>query len=136
MWPTILLAVSLLAVSAGMMALHVRAWRGRREEASGEADRDFYRSQFRRRMQTSALVGVVGLALVAGLWIEGPLTMLCFWGGVLAVALWIAALAIADAVRSGMHFRFRRRELDTERALLENELREVRGRLRDTNGHS
>jgi hypothetical protein len=110
LWFTIAVGVTLSATSAGLMVAHVRAWQ--RFEASGGArdpsERSYRRRQFRRRVQTSALLGSLALAIVAGHWATSPpwrpWAFAVYWGAVLTVVAWVALLALADLVSTRLYF--------------------------------
>jgi hypothetical protein len=115
----------LCACSAVLMAWHLRVWRGVQQDVPESRERDFRRRQFRRRMQTSAMLGALGAAIIVGqllMSIESKTFLVVYWGGVLALALWMALLAIADMVATGFHYRRDARDQLIERARLQAEL--------------
>ena len=69
-----------------------------------EAERDFYRRQFRRRMQGSAIIGIVGLLLPLGGWIADGMLNLAYLALLLALVGWMLMLGLADLVATRPHF--------------------------------
>ena len=108
------------------MAAHCRTWRrAQRRELEGR-EFDYYRRQFRRRMQTSAMLGLLALAIFVGRWMTRPATStVIYWGGVLLVLGWVALLAMADMLATKHHISRLRRDHLIERAKLHAELRRI-----------
>ncbi|MCE9554074.1 MAG: hypothetical protein K8T91_11955 [Planctomycetes bacterium] len=79
-----------------------------------EAQRDFYRRQFRRRMQGSIMLGAVGLLLPLGGWIEDGMLNLAYLALLLALVGWMLMLGIADLVATRHHFERVREQLLAE----------------------
>ena len=139
LWYSIAVGVTLSATAAGLMVSHVRCWQ--RFEASGDAadprQRGYRRRQLRRRVETSALLGVLAVALVAGHWATSPpwrpWAFAFYWGMVLTVVAWVALLALADLVSTRLYFSRLRERYRLEETRLKAELE----RLRRTgnNGH-
>ncbi len=128
--PTLLFSLLLLLVAAMMMGAHLRArHRAELEDLSPE-DRDFCRRQYRRRMQTSSMLGVLAVGLIVGHWIEYPILPLMivviYWGGVAVVVLWISLLALTDIWATHYHFGRVQTSYTIERAKLEAELRRIK----------
>jgi hypothetical protein len=142
LWYTIAVGVLLSATSAGLMVGHVRTWQ--RFEASGEAadpgERSYRRRQFRRRFQTSTLLGLLALAIVLGHWASSPpwrpWAFAAYWGMVLTVVAWVALLALADLVSTRLYFgRLRQRyQLEEMRLRAELERRKEEGGRRKDEG--
>ena len=63
---SIIAALVLCVSSAALVAWHIRAWKQLQHAEIGPRQRDFRRRQYRRRMQTSALLGVLGVAILIG----------------------------------------------------------------------
>ena len=144
LWFTIAVGLVLSATAAGLMVSHVRTWR--RFEESGDAadprERGYRRRQFRRRVQTSALLGLLAVALVAGHWVTSPpwrpWAFAVYWGMVLTVVAWVALLALADLVSTRLYFGRVRDRYRLEEMRLKAELERLRrtgtmGRIRIAN---
>ncbi len=102
-----LISLVLLLGAAAMMLSHVRAWRIYREELDAE-EFDYRRRQFRRRMQTSAMLGVLAVALILGHIlverIESDWFAIAYWGAAMLVVCWIGLLALVDIWATQHHF--------------------------------
>ena len=126
MWSSVLFAAALLAVSAILIVRHLLVWR--RADHGGLADADFryYRNQFRRRMQASALLGIVGLLALADLWIADVTSRAVLWCVVLLLVLWTLILAASDWLASRLHFDKALSAQAVEHALLQREIEKYR----------
>jgi hypothetical protein len=98
--PTILFSLLLLLVAGVLMLVHWRRWKAFQREELPPAEHDYRRRQFRRRMQASGMIGIVGIALVFGdtfiVWFNDWVVTVVFWAAVLLVTIWIALLAMVD----------------------------------------
>lgn len=62
--PTIIVPLLLIGLSGLLLDSHRRSWRQAQwDESLNERDRRFARSQYRRRMEASGLIGVIGAVL-------------------------------------------------------------------------
>ncbi len=108
-WVSLGFSLVLLVASAVMLGLHHRTWRHLQEQPLDAREHDFHRRQFRRRMQTSAMLGLLAVAVFIGHWMTSPplapLAWLIFWGLVVLVVLWMGLLAMADLLVTRFHFR-------------------------------
>jgi hypothetical protein len=122
-----LVSLAILLAAGGLIVWHVRTWRRAERKPSEGQGFDYYRRQYRRRMQTSALLAVVAVAIFVGQFItRPPVAVLVFWGGVLLVLFWIGLLAVADVVATKLHFAQLRAHYRVEEAKLQMELRRIR----------
>jgi hypothetical protein len=130
-WSWVVVSVFLLVAAAGLMFSHVRAWRlVQQREANLDAEEFAYRrGQFRRRMQTSAMLGTLAVALLAGRWVTVPrvsaTVFLVYWGIVLLLLVWLGLLAVADIVSTKYHYGRVRDEYVIEEAKLRAELQRI-----------
>jgi len=132
------LGVALVGVGAGLMRWHVRSWRSRKQESDlPEKERRFLHSQFRRRMQASGVLFVIGILIPIGdvliPWKQlpaavGPLAFILYWAGILLLALWVIVLGIADVIATSAHSRAALGRIRRRQRELENELAELRRR--------
>ena len=126
-WVSIVVSLALVACAAALMAWHVRAWAAVRRQTCDRREFDYRRRQFRRRMQTSAmmaiLAGLLGAAPFVG---QFPRLAVAYTGAVLLLVLWICLLAAADAVATRLHFGRVRHDNLVERAKLQAQLRRIR----------
>ncbi len=125
-WPSSLVSLFLLLCAVGMMAWHLRSWR-RIGHAESDADElDYHYRQFRRRMQTSAMLGILAVGIFAGQWITGPpLLVGIFWSGVLLGVLWLALLALVDIWATRHHYNRLRQTNLVEQAKLQAQVRRI-----------
>ena len=124
-------AVFLLLCAAGLMTLHVCAWRKSKRQELEASELDFRRRQFRRRMQTSAMLGVLAVAIFIGPLIteRGPPTLVfIFWGGTLLVVCWVGLLAVVDVIATKFHFGRLREKYLIEQAKLQAEIRRIQAK--------
>jgi hypothetical protein len=128
-WPALIVAVVLLVTGICLMMSHVRGWR--RQQADPrleEKDRAYYGRRYRRRMQTSAILAVLGVLIGLGDVLlpfqQQPRPVTLYWIGVLLLTLWVMLLAFADfwsALAYGRVelARVRQRRRDLERQIVE-----------------
>lgn len=135
MWSSILFAVTLLAVSGGLIVWHVLAWRRADHGGLADADYRFYRSQFRRRVQASAMLGLVGVLSLVDLWMVDVTARVVLWCVILLVVLWSLLLAAADWLASRLHFDKLLSANAVEHALLKREIEKLRREQERGNGN-
>jgi hypothetical protein len=130
--PSVLFALLILLASGWLMQTHVRTWQAVRRRA-GELEArelDYRRRQFRRRMQTSALLGAVGICVLVGKLLlvlrAPPLVVLFFWCGVMMLAVWLGLLAVSDMVCTQAYFRRLKQNYVIEEARLKAELQRIK----------
>ena len=131
--PTTGLISSFLLVGAIVLMLsHVHSWRAFQSQEHDAAESVFRRRQFRRRMQSSALLGLLAVALFAGelinARIESRWFKLVYWGGVLLAAVWMALLAGADILATRHYYGRLRDSYLIEQTKLRAELRRLRAK--------
>lgn len=135
-WSSILVCVISLTSAAGLMVWHTMAWRGHQTEQLDDRELQFRGGQHRRRMQTSAMLGILGVAILVGQWLtvwaESRLFAVIYWGCVLLLLLWMALLAVADIVATQHHFSRMRTDVLIERARLQAEIHRIQAA--ETNG--
>ena len=132
---TIPLSLSLVAVSVILVISHLRAWRVVDHGGLAESEREFQARRFRRRLQTSAMLGVIGLLLLGELWLEkifqSELPRLLYWSGVGLLLLWLLLLAASDWLASRQHYRGQLDRLQIDRDALRGELERLRREHRE-----
>ena len=125
-------AVILLAIA--LLVSHWRTWRSAGLHSTNESERSYQRRRFRRRMQTSAMLALAGVALVIGQLIPPqahPSLFVFFWTGVVLLLFWVVLLALADAAATRSHVGRLLRERTAERSRLEQELLRLKRRKSD-----
>ena len=142
-WSSGLVSLVLLVSAVVLMVWHVRLWRTLRDRPLEERELAYRRGQFRRRMQTSAMLGLLGVAIITGQvltpWVGTRMFAGLYWGGVLLVVGWMALLALADMLATHQHFNRLRTEYMIERARLQAEVQRIKaaqsnGKPKNTGG--
>ena len=127
---SILVALVLVVSSAGLIAWHIRAWKRLQQKELDPREQVFRRRQYRRRMQTSAMLGVLGVAIFVGqllmIWVTSQLALVIFWSGILVLVLWVALLALADMVATSFYYSREKTDYIVEHARLQGELQRAR----------
>ena len=100
MWSHFLFASILLVFSAVLIRSHLQAARYAGSAKLSPEERTFLAKQTRRRMTASSLIGVLGIAILAGYWVGTSSAAAVYWLVVLAVTLLITLFAPLDLVRS------------------------------------
>jgi hypothetical protein len=134
MWLHVLVGSGMIVVSAALVLRHRAAWRRSIEQDASDDERRFARGQWRRRVQTSGMVGIVGVMIGAGPWVQGPWVVVCYWIGAVLLVAWMLLLAIADVLATRMHFSRLSRDHVVEHLRLHAELRRARRAARQL-GH-
>ena len=134
MWSNIVFGAFLIAFAAVMLARHRAAWQAASEDELGEQEHDYLRRQYRRRLQASAMIGLVGIAVVVGIWFTDTVAAAVYWGAVALVVCWIGLLAVADLISTRMYFHSVRKGQLEEQAALQTELDRIKRRDGDGNG--
>lgn len=132
--PAVIFGSGLVVLGIGMMIAHRRSWKRQQlEPTANDADRTHYANRYRRRMQTSALIAMVGLLLGLGdvfIWQFGVPAATLFWMVMLILVCWIAVLAVGDMTAIQSHSKNQLADLEAHRRVLEQELAEIRARNR------
>ena len=126
----------LIVLGATMMLSHLRTWKRRRgSDDLSHQDLSHYRSQFRRRMQASGMIALLGLLIAVGdvlpLLQKNPVLATVYWLGVLILTAWVVLLGLSDALSTRLHARSALRDLQQQQRTLQRELARLR---RHTNG--
>jgi len=121
----------LIGLSGLLLDMHRRAWRmAQRDESLSSREMRFARSQYRRRMQASAIIGVLGAAIgMKPLVPAAPWPMAWYVASLAGGCLCLVLLAGLDALATRQNFARRRSEHMAEQITL------VREMTRDTASH-
>lgn len=134
---TVALGSTLLIAAAVMIAIHLRDWRSADHGGLGEVEQDFHARRFRRRLQASIMLGVIGLLVLGDLWLDRvfheDLVRLLYWSGVMLLLVWLLLLAAGDWLASRTHFRGQLNRLQAERSVLQADLDRLRREQRERN---
>jgi hypothetical protein len=140
-WVSLIVGLALAGFGLALIRHHVVAWRRYKLDPELETpDREFFRRQFSRRVQTSGLLVLLGLMLPVGdallVWGREPLAATFFWLGVLLITLWVMALAAGDWLLTRIHARGTNATIaQIERKKQELEAEVARLRAHRQNGH-
>src|SRR2546423_14823773 len=107
---TYVLSLFLIGLSGVLLDMHRRTWRAAREDKSlTNGDVRFARSQYRRRMQSSGIIGALGAAIgVVPLVPREPLAITLYLAVVTSaclVILLLAAIAISATRQNSLRIR-------------------------------
>lgn len=128
------LGAGLSLLAAASVAVHLRSWRAARSEAGkDEFEQKFARRRFSRRVQTSALMVILGLFVALHPIMipdpkEAPRLFGVWWMSALAVASWIILMAAADLVSTRAHSRVTLSRLHLKQRQLHQQLEEFQRR--------
>jgi len=124
----------------GIVAIlwHVRSWRTRQQDPSlSTSERDHYRRQYYRRLQTSGIIALLGVLFPIGdsdgpvPWKAHPLAWSIYWFFVLGLTFWVMLLAVGDMVSTRMHTQEALSRLREQQRELEREAARLRARSTD-----
>jgi len=121
-----LFGFSLIVLSVTMLCRHSVNCRDAQASAENDSHLHHVSRQFRRRAQASGLLGIVGIAVAVEQHIPVSPLALLYWFVVVLVVLWIIVLALMDLVGTRRHLDQIRRDTLVERALLREEIRQLR----------
>ena len=125
----IVVSVFLLLAAVVLMVSHVRSWRAAQQQELDAEEFDYRRRQFRRRMQTSAMLGVLAVAMLVGyvltLWLGSRVFALAFWSAIILVVVWTCLLALVDMWATKHYFGRVRHDSLVEQAKLRAEIRRI-----------
>ena len=95
-WGTIVFGSLLVVMALVLLGIHWQSWQKIDHGGLSERERLFYRQQFRRRIQASGMLGVVGLLMIGTLWLETAWSELLAWLGIMLALLWTIGMALLD----------------------------------------
>ncbi len=109
------------------MGWHLKTWKTASVNTDDARVLDFHWRQFRRRMQCSAMLILLALAVFVGQWITTPAWLvILFWCGTLLIVLWLGLLAVADIIMTVHHFQGLRADCMVEQAKLKAEAKRIK----------
>jgi hypothetical protein len=114
--PTLFLAACIMLTAVGLVYWNLASWRLAQEQERDADKLAFAGRQFRRRVQASGMLFVLGIAFACSALIvpqRQPLLFIAYWLVIALVTAWMGLLAVGDLLAT--HFRFKR--LLHERAL-------------------
>ena len=134
------LGIALVLLGAWLIRWHRAEWGLHRGHDGGQSsgddrERRHFRLQFRRRLQVSVLLILLGFLIPFGDWLmvqrRNPMGITILWLAVLALALWIMLLAAVDWLSTRLYVRATRATLAglaRKQRELEAEAERLRGR--------
>ncbi len=130
---------ALLVAGLWMMRSHWLAWQAQKADGENdESDIRFLRRRFRRRMQASGMMALIGLLLPIGDWVDlfrpAPGWFAAYWGLVLLLVMWLFLLAIGDMVSTRAHAAVALNRIKAQQRQLEQEALALRKRT--SSGHN
>ncbi len=135
-WVTLVFGAGLVVFGSLMIWAHVKTWRWQSASTElTEADRRHYKARYRRRLQTSGLLVLLGVLLPLAdapfVWRQGAAVATVCWIIVLALACWVILLAVADLVATRVHGQAALARLRSKQRALESEASRLRERLNE-----
>jgi hypothetical protein len=123
---TFIFSLALLGLSGLLLDQHRRSWRNVENDPKLPAiERRYALSQYRRRMQASGIIGLVGVAVGVGPMVpHRPWPMAFYLAFVAGSCLAIVVLAALDAWATRQHFARLRTQTMAEQLKLVRELRQ------------
>ena len=92
----------MVVVGVLMMAWHRKSWTLQQDDPGfNQWDLKRLKSRYRRRMQTSGMIAVMGVMLGVGdvlIWQQGPVVATVYWIGVIALGGWLLLLGLLPEV--------------------------------------
>jgi hypothetical protein len=128
----------LLVAGLLMMRSHAHTWRQQKSDPKlGPADIKFYGHRYRRRMQASGMLAVIGVLLPVGEaikllplpWRWVALSWAVFWMVVLLLVLWLVVLAMGDMISTRVYSTIALNRIRAEQLQLERKAAALRARL-------
>ncbi len=138
-WMSLTICIALVGAALWLIRVHLEHWHEVDADTTLQPrDREHLRRRHRRRMQTSTMLGFVGVAILAGRLFppDDPSTVtVLYWSGVTLLVFWMALLALADMVSTRMHYGGQRRKVDNERTRLEAQLQRLKADQKSEASH-
>jgi small-conductance mechanosensitive channel len=130
--PSLLVCVALVTIGGFMIRGHLRSWAERQAQGIADpADLLHYYGQYRRRIQTSALIIIIGILIFVGDVISeqiGPKLFGWYWVVVLILVCYLILLAVLDGLSTASHTRAALARLRAQRRQLERHAAELKER--------
>lgn len=134
---TAVFALILIGISGTMLDMHRRTWLGVQQDATQPTnERRYARSQYRRRMQASGIIGSIGAAIGCGPLVpRQPIAMALYLLAIVGACLVLILLAVFDAWSTRQHVARLRGELLANQAKLAHQPQLVSGARNETSQH-
>ena len=132
--PGIIVGTLLVLFGAGLIQLHRTSWFHRQHDGDlSDNDLKFFAKQYRRRMQTSSLLILIGFLIVIGdapymPWKMYPALFAVYWGGILLIAFWIILSAMGDMSASRIGSAAMISRIQDQQRLLEKQILDLKNK--------
>ncbi|MFO0900693.1 MAG: hypothetical protein U0836_24960 [Pirellulales bacterium] len=120
-----LFALTIVSVAVALIFWNLRSWRAAEQLPADSRERAFARGQFRRRLQTSVLIALLGFALFVGQFVRSVNWIGPYWLGVLLLLGWVVLLALLDIGAIHRYYAPIRAEHRNQVAALEARMRQL-----------
>jgi hypothetical protein len=77
-------------------------------------------------MQSSGMLGIIGLLILGHLWIRDNTVLAIYWSGVIVLVIWAVLLALGDWAASRLHYGPLVANQQAEHLLLKREIEKFR----------
>lgn len=133
MFTTYAISLVLIGLSGFLLDSHRRTWHQAQQRSLSDCERRFLRSQYRRRMQASSIIGLLGAAIgMRSLVPREPWSMLLYLLALAGACGCIMLLAALDAWATRQYFaRLRSEQLTAEMKLARDLAQARQGAPRD-----
>ena len=128
-------SVGAAIVIAGVLLMrsHYRSWSQQQEDPElDERQRRHLQRRYRRRMQASGLLTLIGIMIPIGdiesVFGDQPVLFAVYWFAVIALVMWVALLALGDLAATRAHSQVDLRRIEQMQRELEQELAALRSR--------
>jgi len=132
---------ALVIIGSLMIRAHRRAWSDQKNDPDlPDADRIYFHRRYRRRMQTSSMMVVVGILLGLGgaviPWQNfRPLVWTAYWWGVLLLTFWMVLQALGDLFSTRVRAQATLEEVRRKRHELERQIEQYKSRRSNGKHH-
>lgn len=135
------LGVALVGAGSALMRSHRRAWREQKNDPDlDHSDRQHFSARYRRRMQASGILTLLGVMIPVGdvliPWRQFLLLFAFYWGAVILLAFWVILLGAGDALATAAHSRVALSQIHRKQKQLEHQIDEIRRRQSNGRGKS
>jgi hypothetical protein len=137
--PALIVGTLLLIFGGSFIWRHIRTRQDQlRDESLVETDHEYLGRQFRRRLQASSLVCLIGILILVGdlviPWGRGgrgdkvaaAFWFAIYWGGIILLALWVMLLALGDYFSIRVNSSVKLSRLKAQEKSLRRELERLR----------
>ena len=138
-WIAVGVGAALFATGVLFIRWHVHEWREEKNNPGLDPnDRRHFYARYRRRMQTSGILVLLGILIPLGDWLidrnKNPLPATIVWIVVLLLTMWVIVMALGDMLSTRTHSQVALSKVRQKQKELERQVAEIRSR--DNNGHT